>query len=314
MADYPVLDGNGNTIIATATGPATSYPVLDGNGSTVLAAATGPETTYPVLSGSGVTLLSQESDPNAKLSDVLDGLGNTLIKGGGAAPVDPDAAITALDLWALGYGFWWDPTDRSTLFQTTDTSTPAMADDDPVRRMSDKSGLGNHGLAPTTSARGKAQTFSGLPGLKLDGLDDGYSLTSATIGNANMSIFVAFDRLTDAKYVLGASPSGTFFGVTEASASAQNNVSGTISARVNGVAIGTSTRQQLLNACPENTPVVYAFQGISMSAAWATFYMGNFGGYEFGSRLFGAIACPTPTTDKRSVIESWLAGKCGATL
>ena len=92
MADYPVLDGNGNTIIAAATGPATSYPVLDGNGDTVLAAATGPETTYPVLSGSGVTLLSQESDPNAKLSDVLDGLGNTLIKGGGDAFAFSEAA------------------------------------------------------------------------------------------------------------------------------------------------------------------------------------------------------------------------------
>lgn len=91
MADYPVLDGNGNTIIAAATGPATSYPVLDGNGNTVLAAATGPETTYPVLSGSGVTLLSQESDPNAKLYDVLDGLGNILIKGGGAYEAEATA-------------------------------------------------------------------------------------------------------------------------------------------------------------------------------------------------------------------------------
>lgn len=68
---------------------------------------------------------------------------------------------------------WWDASDISTLFQTTDTSTPVTTTGDPVGRWSDKSGVGNHVTQSTGSAKPAYTTGvqNGLAGLSHDGGD-----------------------------------------------------------------------------------------------------------------------------------------------
>jgi hypothetical protein len=50
-------------------------------------------------------------------------------------------------------GFWYDPSDLSTLFQDAAGSTPVTAVEQPVRLMLDKSGRGNHATASADARR-----------------------------------------------------------------------------------------------------------------------------------------------------------------
>jgi hypothetical protein len=57
-------------------------------------------------------------------------------------------------LFAAGeQGVWYDPSDMSTLFQDAAGTTPVTAVEQPVGRMLDKSGRGNHATQATSAAR-----------------------------------------------------------------------------------------------------------------------------------------------------------------
>lgn len=58
-------------------------------------------------------------------------------------------------LWFLAseQGIWLDPSDMSTLFQDTAGTTPVTAVEQPVGRILDKSGNGNHATQATTASR-----------------------------------------------------------------------------------------------------------------------------------------------------------------
>lgn len=59
-----------------------------------------------------------------------------------------------LSLFAAGeQGVWYDPSDLSTLFQDSAGTTPVTAAGQPVGRMLDKSGCGNHATQTTDAAR-----------------------------------------------------------------------------------------------------------------------------------------------------------------
>ena len=50
-------------------------------------------------------------------------------------------------------GAWYDPSDMSTLFQDSAGTTPVTAVEQPVGRILDKSGRGNHATQATTTKR-----------------------------------------------------------------------------------------------------------------------------------------------------------------
>lgn len=59
-----------------------------------------------------------------------------------------------LSLFASGApGVWYDPSDYSTLFQDSTGATPVTAVEQPVGRMLDKSGYGNHATQGTSASR-----------------------------------------------------------------------------------------------------------------------------------------------------------------
>jgi hypothetical protein len=76
-------------------------------------------------------------------------------------------------LFAQGeQGAWYDPSDLSTLFQDAAGTTPVTADGQPVGRMLDKSGRGNHATQSIDAARPTYKTSGGLHWLEFDGIDD----------------------------------------------------------------------------------------------------------------------------------------------
>jgi len=71
-----------------------------------------------------------------------------LIVGSGQTTSDPSA------LFASGeQGAWYDPSDISTMFQDRAGTTPVTADGQTVGKILDKSGRGNHAVAPTDASR-----------------------------------------------------------------------------------------------------------------------------------------------------------------
>ena len=69
-------------------------------------------------------------------------------------------------------GAWYDPSDLSTMYQDAAGTTPVTAVEQPVGKILDKSGRGNHATQTTPGSRPLYQIVSGLPCLVFDGIDD----------------------------------------------------------------------------------------------------------------------------------------------
>lgn len=81
--------------------------------------------------------------------------------------------FSPLDLFAGGkQGIWYDPSDKSTLFQDAAGTIPVTANGDPVGMMKDKSGNGNHAKQTLSASRPTYQTDGVLHWLAFDGVDD----------------------------------------------------------------------------------------------------------------------------------------------
>lgn len=95
------------------------------------------------------------------------------IQGGGGTP-----AFDPATLFAGTQGGFWDVSDTSTLTKDRPPEgtypTLVTADNDPIGRIADKSGNGNHLLydTPNTGKRPLYKTNSGLPYAEFDGVDD----------------------------------------------------------------------------------------------------------------------------------------------
>lgn len=97
---------------------------------------------------------------------------------GGGPAYDPAS------LFANGeQGAWYDPSDLSTVFQDAAGTTPVTGAGQPVRRMLDKSGRGNHVTAPNDASRPILRTAGGLWWLEGDGFDDHLSTGLLTLTN-----------------------------------------------------------------------------------------------------------------------------------
>jgi len=92
-------------------------------------------------------------------------LGSPVLPGGGG--------WTPAQLFSAGQaGAWYDPSDSSAVFQDAAGTTPA-GDGDPVGRIEDKAGNGNHATQSTSAARPTLRkTAGGLWYLEFDGADD----------------------------------------------------------------------------------------------------------------------------------------------
>ncbi len=88
------------------------------------------------------------------------------------ASQQPAFRFSPLSLFAASEpGFWFDPSDLSTLFQDTAGTTPVTAAGQSVARINDKSGRGNHATQATAAQRPQYQVYS-KPVLNGDFVDD----------------------------------------------------------------------------------------------------------------------------------------------
>lgn len=98
---------------------------------------------------------------------------------------------TPLPLFAAGeQGAWYDPSDLSTLFQDAAGTIPVTAVGDPVGRMLDKSGRGNHAAQSVSAARPAYQTDGALHWLEFDGVDDFMGVSMDLTGSPNVQVLV----------------------------------------------------------------------------------------------------------------------------
>src|SRR5688500_2559990 len=93
-------------------------------------------------------------------------------------------------LFAAGeQGAWYDPSDFSTMFQDSAGTTPVTAAGQPVGKINDKSGRGNHATQATAGSRPQlTQDASGFYYLAFDGVDK--SLATSNVD------FSATDKVT----------------------------------------------------------------------------------------------------------------------
>jgi hypothetical protein len=97
-------------------------------------------------------------------------------------------------------GVWYDPSDFSTMWQDSAGTTPVTAVEQPVGKILDKSGRGNHATQATAASRPVLkQDANGKYYLFFDGVDD--SLATASIdftATDKMSVFAGVRKLSDA--------------------------------------------------------------------------------------------------------------------
>ena len=251
---------------------------------------------------------------------------------------DPDALFTSGE-----QGVFFDSSDLSTMFQDRAGTTPVTADGQTVGKILDKSGRGNHAVAPNDSSRPLYKTSGGLHWLQFDGVDD--CLSTAAINftsTAKMGIFAGAELVTAA--------SSTF--LIELSANALGNAGAfylkTTDQGSNYLQVGTNTTDYLYgNSAVISRPSTEVLaQLIDLSIApdqqanqlklrrnsspetlSMTGYMpiGNFGTYPiyiasrangdyyFGGKIYSLIVRGAlSTTQEITDTETWVNGKTGA--
>lgn len=80
-----------------------------------------------------------------------------------------------------GSGYFYDPSDVSSLWRDELATVPVVAHGDPVRRMDDLSGNGRHAVAPDPGACPLYQTDGTYHWLAVDGVDDIMTMPPAPV-------------------------------------------------------------------------------------------------------------------------------------
>lgn len=109
-------------------------------------------------------------------------------------------SFTPLSLFSAGeQGFWYDPSDFSTLFQDTAGTVPVTAVGQSVARINDKSGRGNHATQSNASQQPiLLQDAGGRYYLYFDGTDDFLVTGTITPGTDKVQVFAGVRKLSDA--------------------------------------------------------------------------------------------------------------------
>lgn len=249
-------------------------------------------------------------------------------------------SFSPLSLFAASEpGFWYDPSDLSTLFQDAAGTTPVTAAGQSVGLVLDKSGRGNHATQSTSLSRPTYQIDSNGRGhLLFDGSDDFLVTPTITPGTDKVQVFAGVRKLSDA----------TIGFLAELSSSASANA-GSWAVRapgsngVNGYSFNTRGSAGLVTpgALGYNAPItnvltcigdiaadtaiirVNGVQAASDAADQGTgdylaypAYIGRRGGTSlpFNGRIYSLICRfgPNLTADQIAQTEAWVNSKTGA--
>lgn len=136
---------------------------------------------------------------------------------------NPDAAILALFSGGKK-GVWYDPSDKSTLFQDVAGTVPVTKDGDPIGLMKDKSGNGYHATQSVSAARPLYRTDGALHWFDTDAIDDSLVIPMAlggktfTLGLGYTPVdgdaFVLVNSIINSNYALVATKDNTSTGLS----------------------------------------------------------------------------------------------------
>lgn len=212
-------------------------------------------------------------------------------------------------------GAWFDPADRTTLFQDTGATVPVTSDGHRVALMLDKSGRGKHAAQPVPAARPTWRTDGHLAWLEYDGVDDRLMIdpvpyVSSTFGlciglryQAGGGVWASWRSRDIIQNVAGLSHPTIQGFITD--------VGGTL--RVNALP-APSSRVPLWNS--QLTPAVGSATGISA----APFAGRSWQFFSYAStippvgQLFGYVECAALTPADVWRVERWMAARTGVTL
>jgi len=92
-------------------------------------------------------------------------------------------------------GVWYDPSDKSTLFQDVAGTIPVTKDGDPIGLMKDKSGNGYHATQSISAARPLYKTDGVLSWFDTDGMDDWFETNYTPSADWSSGIGIAVHKL-----------------------------------------------------------------------------------------------------------------------
>ena len=219
-------------------------------------------------------------------------------------------------------GVWLDPLDAATVFSDTAGTTQAGIGD-PVARINDKSGNGNHATQPTLASRPILREADGLRYLEFDGVDDwmfrdGVSgsqwtfAASAQTESASAGMFFGNRTASDDRFGVRFDQgtlsvghfSGAWIGKVMSSPGAEPAViSALVDEGVSTVAFLNNTELTSTGAALSNTTSIFSIGAITAGNS-------HFQGRVFGIVLSGALVGEAVLADLRG----FLASKAGVQL
>ena len=226
-------------------------------------------------------------------------------------------------------GAWFDPSDLSTLFQDSAGTTPVTASGQPVGKMLDKSGNGNHATQAIAAARPIYTEGSGLAWLAFDGVDDAMEIQNAAFSfTGDQSVWVAAKHDTGTGgyiYLMGGNDKGYLF-VTKGSTRKMSFLPINSAARATSTSvIGTSPivfggawdrssgyislRENGVEYTASGTPEDVTAPVVTLLGA------GNPNGANWDGNIYGVVIVNNLTTaSETGEVEAYLATKSGVTL
>lgn len=213
-------------------------------------------------------------------------------------------------------GAWWDPSDLSTMSQDSAGTTPASVGQ-PVGRITDKSGRGNHFTQPTTSFKPILRNSGSLYWLEFDGFDDHLICSGSFAGMATGSNLLMAVQVptSDGNAILFNHATGTpFFGcMAPGDGGVAHSAAGSVTYTVNRVPTANDQRGTLHTAVTGATAKVLSASNIDFTG-FTTPHFSSFAGWEVTGNLYGIIAHDGLSGAQITNAETYLAGKAGITL
>ena len=345
----------------------TSFPLIDTSSGTDFARAwrgcsgltTIPAGLFDNISGGDFadafrnTALTQTSIDNILVSLVASGIATgtrVFDQSGGSAPsATGEAAIDTLRSrgWIVtvtgGYsssspsalfaggteGAWYDPSDIDTLFQDSAGTTPVTASGQPVGKMLDKSGNGNHATQATSSKRPTYTEGGGLAWLHFDGVDDEMEAPNAAFnltGDLTMGFAISADSTLKSEYLCGGVDDDghlLLFSAVDELRYVPMNSSGEVRTgqvpESNALVLTSWDRSTgdfaVTLDSAETTESKTAADVVAPSQGFTLIAAGNPGGKNFNGRIYGVILRGSLNSEsEKFLVKTYLASLQGRTL
>jgi hypothetical protein len=239
------------------------------------------------------------------------GLGLNLAqrRSSGAAAFNPLTAMTP--------NLWIDASDSAMLFQDSAATTPAVVDQ-PLGRVSDKSGSGKHIVQATTAAKPVYRLTGGKGGWENDGVDDFLATAAGLTWPASVDVFIVMSNaIDDQAFTIAQNSSGggadyIAIGAIGSAVGGESDMGGGavpqyVPTYVNNVV--RATRGDVYTATAGGAAKVVELRGVPF-ANYAQIYFGFTSGMFVG-RFHEVLICPAQSDAARTQYRDYLTAKWG---